>query len=171
MSNDVAPLQGYPEPYGLLAAILQDGTNEWRNELWHELDAQAVSWRVRPNGQTIGAQMLHIIAVEVGWFERFVLGRDIDQAVKDELMYDAIDVDEGVWPEPPAEPMSWYFALQDRYRARTLELINEFPAADTPIDRRGRVCTPRWVFGHVIQHEAYHGGQIVLMHDLFQRSH
>jgi uncharacterized damage-inducible protein DinB len=28
----------------------------------------------------------------------------------------------------------------------------------------------RWVLGHVIQHEAYHGGQIVMLHDLWKRS-
>jgi len=38
MTADVKPLPGYQDPYGLLAAILQDGTNEWRMELTPDLN-------------------------------------------------------------------------------------------------------------------------------------
>jgi uncharacterized damage-inducible protein DinB len=166
--TDVQPLEGYQEPYGLLCAILQDGTREWRGELDAEIGPDAVTWRPRPGGQSIGAIMLHIIAVEVSWIERFGLDRTIDDDEKRLLLWDEIDVDEGRWPDPPNEPLSWYFELHDRLRVRTLEAIKSFPPAETLKDSRHGQLSMRWVLGHVIQHESYHGGQIVTLHDLWK---
>jgi uncharacterized damage-inducible protein DinB len=70
----------------------------------------------------------------------------------------------------PSQPLSWYLDLHDRFRARTLEAVKSWPPADTLKDRAGEdnQYTPRWVLGHVIQHEAYHGGQIVMLYDLWK---
>lgn len=178
MVNDVAPLPDYPDPYGLLCAILQDATVEWRGEItWpartrEELDArlgpEVMTWRARPGGQTIGTLILHMIGAELFWFERFALGREITDEDRKVLMSNEIDVDEGIWPDPPAQPASWYFDLHDRYRARTLEAIKEWPSADSMKEHDGWPRSMRWVLGHVIQHESYHGGQIVLLYDLWK---
>ena len=50
MLIDAEPLPGYQEPYGLLCAILQDGTNEWRWELDQDLSEDAVVWQLRESG-------------------------------------------------------------------------------------------------------------------------
>ena len=44
---DAKPLAGFPEPYGMLLAILEDGTREWIGELGdlEALDAAAMTWR------------------------------------------------------------------------------------------------------------------------------
>ena len=168
---DAAPLPGYQEPYGQLAAILQDGTNEWRGEMDPELGADAMVWQAYPDGHSIGGCILHNIVVEVAWFEQYVLDRVIDPAEKQLLQWDETDVDNWKWAIPPYEPLSWYFALQDKFRARILESIKEWPAPDTPISYDGgKARTPRWVFGHVIQHEAYHGGQAVMISRLWELS-
>lgn len=167
--NDVAPLPGYREPYGLLAAVLQDGTNEWRWEMDQDLPAEAMVWQAYPGGHSIGGCILHNVAVEVYWFEQYVLDRVFDPEEKRLLQWDDTNVDEWRWATPHHEPLSWYFALMDRFRARTLESIRDWPAPDVPISYDGgKARTPRWVFGHVIQHEAYHGGQAVLLQRLWQ---
>ena len=168
MIIDAEPLAGYEEPYGLLCAILQDGTNEWRLELDPALSEDAVVWQPHPGTHSIGAAILHIIGVEIFWFERFVLGLAPDPAERQLLMADEIDVDEWQWPEPPRKPLSWYFELQDRVRARTLEGIKNWPAPDATRTLDGHPRTMRWILGHVIQHEAYHGGQAVLLSRLWQ---
>jgi len=83
-------------------------------------------------------------------------------------MVDEIDVDEWRWPEPPRQPISWYFELQNRIRARTLERIKEWPSPESSKELGGHPRTMRWVLGHVIQHEAYHGGQAVLLNRLWR---
>jgi len=169
MLIDAAPLPGYPEPYGQLCAILQDGTNEWRWELDPNLSEDAIVWQPHPGMHSIGGAILHILQAEVFWFERFALGLPADEEERKLLMCDDTNVDDWTWPEPPRQPLSWYFALQDRIRARTLENIKSWPAPDLPIPHHdNRECTPRWVLGHVIQHEAYHGGQAVLLSRLWE---
>lgn len=168
MLIDAKPLPGYPEPYGLLCAILQDGTNEWRWELDQDLSEDAVVWQPHPGMHSIGGCILHIAAVEVFWFERFALGQPPDPEERKLLMAEETDVDEWRWPVPHRQPFSWYFELHDRIRARTLESIKKWPAADTVRELNGRQHTLRWVFGHVIQHEAYHCGQAVLLNRLWR---
>jgi uncharacterized damage-inducible protein DinB len=164
MLRDAHPLPGFPAPYDLLGAVLQDGTKEWRDEIESDLDEEFMVWQPYPRMHSIGAVMLHIMSVEVSWFERFVLGLPRDPEERKLLMTDEIDVDDWRWPTPPRKPLSWYFELHDGIRARTLEGLKNWPEADLAIDRGdGQARTPRWVLGHVIQHEAYHGGQAVLL--------
>ena len=95
------------------------------------------------------------------------LGETPDPEERKLLMADQTVVDEWRWPEPPHQPLSWYFELHDRIRARTLESVRRWPPAETAIEWDGRPRTLRWVMGHVIQHEAYHGGQAVLLSRLW----
>lgn len=163
MVIDAKPLTGYPEPYDQLAAILIDGTNEWRWELDPKLGEDAMVWQPHPGFHSIGSIILHIAAVEVFWFERFVLDQTGDPEERKLLMADEIDVDAWSWPAPHLQPLQWYFDLHDGIRARTLESIKRWPAPDASKEWDGTQRTMRWVFGHVIQHEAYHGGQAVLL--------
>lgn len=168
--DDVEPLPGYPEPYDLLCAVLQDGTREWRNELPPDLGEEVVAWQPYPGSHSIGGILLHIIAVEIFWFEQFAMGIPFDPEERKLLLWEETDVDAPYWPAPPRQPLAWYFELHDRIRARTLERIRTWPPADTVREHHGRGCTLRWVLGHVIQHEAYHGGQAALLHDLWHRN-
>jgi uncharacterized damage-inducible protein DinB len=169
MIRDTAPLPGYPEPYGFLCANLQDATVEWRGEMWDtDIGPDATTWRVRPGGPSIGAIILHMIVTEIFWIEHFVLGRPVEAEDWKLLMWDEIDVDSSKWPDAPNQPLSWYLDLHDRYRTRILEAIKSWPAAENLMDFHDRQVTPRWVLGHVIQHEAYHGGQIVMLYDLWK---
>lgn len=170
MIKDVAPLPGFPEQIGLLAAILQDATSDWRGEIWEEFPPEITTWRPYPGGPSIGGEFLHMIVVELYWLEQFALSREVPEAIWKELMADQIDVDNGLWPEAPAEPLEWYYALQDRYRERTLETLADWPALETlmPMEGRGDYSL-RWVLGHVIQHEAYHGGQIAMLTEMWKR--
>lgn len=168
MLSDATPIAGLPAPYDLLGAILQDGTKEWRWEIDPDLPDEAVVWQPKPGLHSIGGCILHIAAVEVYWFERFVLGRPGDPEERKLLLAVETDVDAWSWPDPPRQPLRWYFDLHDRIRARILEGIKVWPAPDTLITRGERQATARWVFGHVIQHEAYHGGQAVLLMRLWQ---
>jgi len=167
MLVDAEPLPGYPEPYGILCAVLQDGTNEWRWELDQNLSEDAIVWQAYPGGHSIGGIILHIVAAEIFWFERFALQLPADPEERKLMMSAETTVDEWKWPEPHRKPISWYFELHDRVRARTLEGVKNWPAPDSSRDWDGQPRTMRWVLGHVIQHEAYHGGQAVLLNHLW----
>ncbi|MFN3728787.1 MAG: DinB family protein [Fimbriimonadaceae bacterium] len=170
MVADIAPWGDLPDPYGLFCAMLQDATAEWRGELTEDLPSSIVTWRPQPAGRSIGAVMLHLIQTEVFWMRRFALDERVPDEVKRELLWDELDIDAGIWPDPPAQPLSWYFELHDRYRNQTWEAVRQWPPAETVKGRPDAKVTLRWVFGHVIQHEAYHGGQVVMMADMWRRA-
>jgi uncharacterized damage-inducible protein DinB len=166
-SYDAAPIDGIPEPYGLLLAILQDGTREWMGELGdlEAIPAEAMTFAARPGGPTMGAQMLHLTAVEHGWLARAPLGMELTEEDAKILMRDEIDVDKGIWPTPPSEPFSWYLNLYQERRRQTLELAPRWPEAGHVFARSWGSLTMGWIVGHMIQHDSYHGGQIVLLHE------
>ena len=169
MDKAIVPLPGYPDPIGLLAAVLQDSTLEWRGELPAELPPEVLTWPIRPDGQSIGAVILHMISAELAWSEGFLLKQPVSDEDKQKLMWDEIDVDESRWPVPPSEPLAWYYNLQDQYRNRTLESIKRWPEPDALVPGPRRKLSPTWVLGHLIQHDAYHGGQLAIIHDQYEK--
>lgn len=169
---DVEPLAGYPTEYGLLIALLQDGTREWREELG-EVSDEALVWQPFANGHSIGGVILHMIDVEAFWIETAALGRDRDPDEMKELGTEETDQYAFKWVVPPRKPLAYYLDLQDKVRARTLESIKSFPDPATVVTREhwNASLTLRWILNHVINHEAYHGGQIVMLKTLFEQTH
>ncbi len=168
MKYDAAPLPGYAEPYGQLLAILQDGTREWREEL-EETPVEAITWQPFPASHSIGALILHMIECEVFWFETIALGMPENDAEAKVLMSEEIKQYEGTWPTPPAKPLSHYFEMQDRIRARTLESVKRWGPPEGPVKTQWGEVSLRWILGHVIEHESYHGGQVVLLKALWEK--
>ena len=82
-------------------------------------------------------------------------------------MADAIDQDAVRWPTPPARPLARYFEQHDSVRARTRAIISELNdlerMTEDPRHPGKYEFTLRWLLHHVITHEAYHGGQAVLL--------
>lgn len=166
--DDVAPIAGYPHEYGLLLAALQDGTNEWKWELG-EPSEDAIVWQPFPGSHSIGGIMLHNAYVELGWFQAWSLGRPLSDEDNRLFMVAETDVDEVRWPTPHRQPWSWYWEMLQSVRARTFELVKDFPEPDATFEIWGRKRTFRWTLAHVVEHESYHAGQAVLLHIMHQR--
>lgn len=167
-SYDVAPLEGCHPQMGLMAAMLEDGTREWREELG-KISPEGIVWQPFPGGHSIGAVLLHIIEVEVFWIEAFCMGMPTTKAEAKELMSAQIKQYSVKWPVPPKRPISYYYGLQDGVRARTLRHIKALTEPQAMKSREKYDVTVRWVLSHVVEHESYHGGQIVLLKELFKR--
>ena len=72
---DVPPVEGLNPEVGLLLAMLDDGTREWRGELG-EVPEEAAVWQPFPNGHSIGAVILHVAGVEAFWLHQVAAGRE-----------------------------------------------------------------------------------------------
>lgn len=166
---DVAPVPGCHPEIGLLAASLADGTREWREELG-EVSEEAVVWAARPGGHSIGAVLLHIAEVEIWWIHHVCGGQDMDPVEMELLMSEQIQQYEGDWPVPHRKPLDWYYERLDSVRERTMRLLPEFsdPARLIHREKWDEDLSVRWILSHVVQHEAYHGGQAVLLKDSFE---
>lgn len=165
---DVVPLAGYPIEYAVLLAALQDGTREWREELG-EVETRLIAWQPFPQGYSIGAVLLHMAEVETHWIEAFALDRELDAAEMNLYRSSEIDQYSGKWPNVGPEPLPYYYELLDKVRERTLQSVKEFADPKTiKLSRWGRLSL-RWVLAHVAQHDSYHGGQAVLLHEMAKR--
>ncbi|HVT13162.1 MAG TPA: DinB family protein [Fimbriimonadaceae bacterium] len=161
----------FPSPeIGLFASCLQDATNEWREELG-EVDPDTIVWQPFPNGHSIGALILHNADVEAWWIEEVVAGKKRPDGEERLLMSEETKQYGVEWPAPPRQPLSWYFGIADRIRASTLETLREIDDPDRIIQREdwSSPLNVRWIVNHVVGHEAYHGGQIVLVSLLKQK--
>lgn len=164
---DVKPLEGFQEETGILLAALKDGTREWRGELG-EVPVEAITWQPWPESHSIGALLLHNIDVEAYWFEQFAAGMARDPEELKLVLSEETDVDAVKWPIPPNQPLSWYYDLHDRVRARAFQAIREI---DPTRQYKGResMLSLRSVVSHVLQHDSYHGGQAVLLNEMWKK--
>jgi uncharacterized damage-inducible protein DinB len=166
-SYDVSPVEGYDPQVGLLLATLDDSTREWRENLGQP-PVEAITWRPAEGFHSIGALILHMIDTEVYWLEEFAAGKKMSDEETRLLMVQEIKQDDVQWPRPHAEPIEWYYDLHDRTRQRVVEAIRGMPP-ETRLGGEEFACTLRWTLAHVAEHDAYHGGQAVMLHELWKR--
>ncbi|MFQ5796359.1 MAG: DinB family protein [Candidatus Bipolaricaulia bacterium] len=164
MKRDVRPVPGLDPQVGLLLAMLDDGTKEWREELGElEVPDEAVVWQPFPQGHSIGAVILHIAEAEAFWLQEVADGRSHLLEELEALLSEEIDQYAVHWPTPPKRPLTWFYEQHDRIREEIRHTIRRL-ADPEHLGRRGkREYTLRWMLHHVITHEAYHGGQAVLL--------
>ncbi len=161
---DALPPAGFEPGLAALLAALDDGTREWREELGDLSEDELVA-RPFPDGPSIGAVLLHIAEAEAWWLQAVVGGQPLSDEFKRRTLSDETRQDEGVWGEAPRMPYEDYLALMDGVRAETYTRLRNEPDAGRRLKPHpGRpALTVRWIVGHVVQHDSYHGGQCVLI--------
>jgi uncharacterized damage-inducible protein DinB len=165
---DTVPVQGLDLQVGLLMSVLEDATNEWRGE-FEEVSDETVIWQPFPGGHSIGAVLLHIADVEAYWIHQIGGGYTMPDEQKALLMGEQTDQDAVKWPTSPAKPLSWYFEQHDMIRRRTREVVAQINDPVHIGERPSHQFTFRWILNHVISHEAYHGGQAVLLALMYEK--
>lgn len=166
---DLPPEPGYHPEIGLLVSSLKHATRAWRGEMGR-VSKEAIVWQPFEGGHSIGGALLHIADVEGWWIEDFSMKRNRPPEELQRLMSEQIRQYKVQWPTPPKKPLSWYYALLDEVRERTLATLKEFDPPDLAVPWRGAYAfTLRWVLNHVIEHENYHAGQAVLLKLMWQR--
>ncbi len=165
---DIPPHEGRETQMGLLLAMLEETTREWRNELGR-VGQDAVVWQPAENSHSIGALILHIADVEGYWLHEVAAESPMPESDQNLFLSEETQQYKGFWPKPPRKPLSWYYEQHDRIRARTLELLACMDDPAKPCRYRTREFTLRWLIYHVLTHEAYHGGQAVLLASLHRK--
>ncbi|MCH8273551.1 MAG: DinB family protein [Armatimonadetes bacterium] len=168
---DIRSLEGMHRELGLLLAVLQAGTMDWRKELG-EVSDESVVWQPFAGGHSIGLCVLHLADAESYWIETVAAGRERDEQEIALLLSRETQQYSVKWPDPPRLPLPWFYEQQDKIRDRTIETVRSIGDPDS-VGRREKdgetyTFTLRWILQHLIAHESHHGGQAVLlklMHD------
>lgn len=159
----------HPE-IALLVATLLDGRREWKENLGEVTD-EAVVWQPYENGPSIGGILLHIAGCETFWFDSFARDLTPDASLPHIAYDNELDQDNHVWPTPPAKPFAWFLEVLDQRWEESLESIRAVNRPDAIYSGRGVQLTFRWFVGHIVEHDSYHGGQMVLLHEMWKRMH
>jgi uncharacterized damage-inducible protein DinB len=168
---DLPIMAGLEGELATLAAALQDGTREWRKELG-VVGRDALRYRSRDDGRSIGALLLHLADCEDYWIQEVAGGRKPDLERRAKFLSEETNQYGGVWPDAPKLSLTEYYAMMDEVRAETLALLPTLGPPDRVVVRPGgtKEFTLRWILVHLIQHEPYHAGQCVLLKDQYLRS-
>jgi uncharacterized damage-inducible protein DinB/uncharacterized protein YndB with AHSA1/START domain len=159
--KDLAPVEADDPQVGWLLAALQATTAKWRAELGR-VGTERVCRPIGPGGPSIGAVLLHVADAEVYWLHEVAAGKRPDRELSRLLMRAETDQYAGRWPQPPTHPLEWFNDILDTVRAESVTLMRRLPAS--AVRGKGeRTYTLRRILHHVEAHEAYHGGQVVLL--------
>jgi hypothetical protein len=137
--------------------------------------AAELSWQPRPGANTIGMLLAHVEIVEVFWL---LLALDAWKPARMQRIL-GIGVDDDGLPLPaggrPPAPLSgrtlaWYRKLHKRARAFTSRTLRALKPADLrrviEVKRsNGKTVrvNVRWILFHILEHEAGHYGQMLLL--------
>jgi len=165
---DVAPLDGLDPELGLLFATLNDGRREWQDNLGTP-SQEAITWQPYPDGPSIGGIILHLASCEAFWLQKFAAGQEIDET-QPAIAYD-LTLDQYVpsWPTPPSHPLDWYLDVLEQQRHDTLRLVTEHGKPLRMLPRKDYEVSYRWILAHLVEHDSYHGGQAVLLHEMWKK--
>ncbi|MCU1267129.1 MAG: hypothetical protein JWM21_3447 [Acidobacteria bacterium] len=123
-----------------------------------------------PETHSIGALVLHIGEAEWWWMQCIVAGHKLTDEDRRAAYWDVLTEPERV----ATSGYSAHFCLAeaDRIRKQTRDLLASFAEADLDRvyarERRGTVREQslRWILHHLIDHEAQHKGQILMLRRL-----
>ena len=142
---------------------LDQASREWLGELGDDITEAELVWQPFVGGHSIAALLVHIAEVEQYWLHHVAVGEPYRDMEGEFLEGGVIDQYEIQWATPSAgRLLAFYTEILAATRARTKELMSNVELS-LVAKRREQEFTLHWLLTHVIVHEAYHGGQAVLL--------
>lgn len=152
--------------------MFADGTREWQSEL-RAVTPEMLQWQPVPDGYSIGAIMLHMMDAESWWIQEVGDRRKRPDEFGTKLLSSETDVDGFRWPVPPAWSFDQYLDLYHEIRAETIQTVGTWKdlheMRDLDIGGLPHSFSLGWILHHVVTHDSYHGGQIVMLRELYDR--
>ena len=163
----VDALPGYEPEIGRLLWMLEETRQRTKDALAGVADA-VLDWAPAAGGNSIGALLYHVAAIEADWLYAEVLeGQPFPSEVVALFPEDVRD-ERGQLAAARGASLAACLDRLDAVRARVLAAFRGMTLAEF---RRIRDLpdygvTPEWVLHHLMQHEAEHRGQIGALREL-----
>lgn len=159
---------GFHPEIASLIATWEDGTREWLESLG-EPSEEALVWQPYANGPSIGGEMLHMIECDMFWVEE-VLGGLAERNDHPAVKYGkGLDQENHIWPTAYSENWAWYLDLYLTSRKSVLDQLSNLTDITKVYPFKGGEFTARWIVAHIVEHDSYHGGQAVLLHEMWKK--
>jgi uncharacterized damage-inducible protein DinB len=163
------PIPNFPREIGLFLAGLEKIRGEWQNEV-KDLTKSELAARILPEIQPIGTIIIHIAEAEYFWIQEIVGGKQMTDEIKDILHHD-------LWfKDFAAEDLDINYCLEvvekiHRMTRESLAGLTDDDLKSTFVRRREDRETHyslRWIFIHLLQHDAEHQGQMMMIKRLIR---
>lgn len=138
-----------------------------------DLSNEEIATRLLPGTHSIGQLILHTAEADWWWLKCVVAEKDLDEAeAKREAFWDVLLDGDFAAKNYSAE---FCVSAADRVREKCLRVLADLTDEDLDrsfgFDRRDgkrMECTLRWILHHLIDHEAQHKGQILMLKRLLR---
>lgn len=149
---------------GVYVAALDDLLKRQKHR-FRGMTIEELDWRPAPDMNSAGTLLLHIATVEVSWMCEEVLGEEFPQDLREMRGHRDGMMPPGGLPQVEGEPLDFYLEQLDVARTRTKEVLSGFRDADLVTTYRDAgdgeyEYTLQWILYHLVEHAAYHEGQI-----------
>jgi uncharacterized damage-inducible protein DinB len=160
------PAAGVSREIGFYLAGMEEVRAQLQDAV-SELSTTDTGRMVVPETHSIGALVLHIGEAEWWWMQRIVSGQELTEEIKSRPFWDVLE-DPG---RVAANSYSASFCLKEaqKIRTQTRDVLAAFTDSDLErtfsLERNGRMFdhSLRWILHHLIDHEAQHKGQILML--------
>ncbi len=167
------PVPGSLDPQvGLFHRMQQEIRGRLKNAAG-ELTPSQLAWVPEKGGNSIGMLLLHIVEAELFWIQYVCMGQELTPEQKTIYRTELF----GNPDASPLEehPVEWFIARLDESREITEEFYATLSDSSLEelkdfVDDEGREYefTVRWVLYHVLEHEAGHRAQILMLRRMLQ---
>ncbi|OQY30435.1 MAG: hypothetical protein B6244_00785 [Candidatus Cloacimonetes bacterium 4572_55] len=160
---------------GYWIASMDDVREDLKQSLKGRISEKELVWQSYQGGSSIGVLLLHIAHTEAWWIEEMIAGGRLSDSFKKDYLFKEFGPGK---PAPPAprKPYQWYFEKMDKVRTRTRKILLKHRDDDLDTIRYQEEgyerieFSIRWIFYHLIEHEAHHRGQILMLRNLFRHT-
>lgn len=127
------------------------------------ISSSIVDW-IPPTGNSIGTLLYHLVAIEMSYLFEDILQIGWCEELEPILVYDVRDP-QGQLTIVQGENLNKHLTRLDRGRSLLLKTVSNLSLDDfyRPRQMDDYDITPEWVIHHLMQHEAEHRGQIILI--------
>ena len=168
--HTLVPHPGLSREMGLLLSGMEEVREQVRQAV-RSLSNEQIGRPLFLGAHPIGALVLHIGEAEWWWMQCIVAGHQLTDAIRKSAFWDVLEDPEGFG----AHGYTAEFCLQeiDKIRNQTRDLLFSRSDADLEsihvIEKKDGTHqhSLRWILHHLIDHEAQHKGQILMLKRLW----
>jgi uncharacterized damage-inducible protein DinB len=169
-SLTLRPLEAKEPLVGRWLSYLGDGRKRTK-EVIENLPISTLDWQGLPPQNSIGTLLYHIALIEADWLYVEILERPYPDMLKIWFPFDVRDNEGRLTPVKGWE-LSRYLELLDNVRGEFITHLSDMTLEEFSRLRSLEYydVSPEWVCSHLLQHEAAHRGQILLIREHYQNS-
>lgn len=170
-TKTLQPVPNFSPEIGVFLASLYKIRNAWTAAV-KDLSKTELAAKILPDVQPIGTIIIHIAEVEYFWIQQIVEGKELTAKIQNLLHHD-------LWfKDFAAHDLGIEYCLEvvEKIHQMTLEILAKFTDSDLEKsfvrvrEDRETHYSLRWILVHLLEHDAEHKGQMLMIKRLLKRN-